>query len=285
MRLIKFSTLFLVALFFTISLHGQTNAPGYLGKRITASYSGFLNLNLQNSNEEVSFENFSSPYSEEEFYKRPENADRDLGFNYHHVLNFEWVTGKNFALRAGFISSANYFGRNLNLPTGSGINPTVGEDNLQYSMRLNEWGRYRANGLNLGFRWYTKHHAPLGFFFELNMGYDWISYGEVNVVRPPNYSATGIPRDDLPENFSVPEGSMTAPNLGMAWGYQRVIKDQWVIGFTSSINVVLGHSFGNRSNSLVKGSSDNIENLENTALFRYTQQRIVNFGFSIGYLL
>jgi len=232
------------------------NAPGYLGKRDVLSYRGLIGPSVQPNGPEISGYPDGSP-----------RAESSLGLFYENQLSYERVMTRRFSLRTSLSQQSFHFGTSLGYGYG-------GFNNDGDYLRITSFIPGNSIGLELAARWYYKHFAPLGWYFEVHVGYQSISYEAAEFERRISM---------VTENFNTEAGSTSLIPFGIGWGYQRVIQDKYVVGFGTQISAAI------ISDAQFYYTDVDLTTLQNrvtdAAETGATVGRFFPFFFTLGYLL
>lgn len=242
-------------------LANAQKAPGYLGKRFSIEYTGYL------------FPSFANPNSPEVTYDIYDDPDVSFSMNWQHHLTGQW----SFSKRASLIADFSYTNTNF-IPYGYGFRGITYEGYPQVT----------ATTYNAGMRIYFQHYAPLGRYFEFRVGAanvvaDDFRYRQINSSAPLDTMQT------------IVGGSTVRPNIAIAWGTSRVIKDILIISYGFDINFVVSRpGYLNTLLSQPENSDLDYDFLDspnnekaymNLAAGRYTMHSLLNLRLGIGILL
>lgn len=251
---IRFLSIFTLVLLLSSSLSFAQSAPGYLGKKNVLSYRGLIGPGFQPGGPEIGRN--SDGTSEYEIF----------GLFYENQLNYERVLSRKFSIRTSLTQQSFHFGTSLlndNYFFGDGYH------------RLESFIPGNAVGVEIAARWYYKHFAPVGWYYEILVGYQNVSYGEVNYEWVGN-----TPGNDI----TIEAGSTRIIPIGFGWGYQRIIQDQFVIGFGTQIS----YAFASPPDNYFGFESDPSaleEAVKEAAAAGASSGRLFPFYFTLGYLL
>lgn len=239
---------------FSNGLSLAQSAPGYLGKRDIISYRGLIGPGFQPTGPDIG-----------------RNADGTadyeiLGLFYENQINYERVMSRKFSLRTSISQQSFHFGTSLlndNYFFGDGYH------------RLESFIPGNAVGIEIAARWYYKHFAPLGWYYEILVGYQNVSYGDVN------YEWVG---NTVESDITIEAGSTSIFPIGIGWGYQRIIQDKYLIGFGTQIS----YAFARPPDNYFSFESDPSaleESVKEAAAAGASSGRLFPFYFTLGYLL
>lgn len=263
------SLLLLVSCFH--AAEGQT-IPGYMGKRITISYNPFTTLSLGNPT--------NSTY-----------PDIDGGWAFQHYFTVDYVLTKKISLIANVHTAKSFF-----VPQElRGLYNS--QSDLYIDYLLEEYPEMNSTGVDVGVRFYRKHLAPLGAYFELRAGLTRIKIPDVEYQRT-SYVFVGSNQIVTANEPYIVEGSGSLnPMLGMAFGTNRVIADKFVLSYGLDFAFYANGNGFKFTRGLWEGSEyisfsyyDEQQLLTSERILefaegRYTIQAIYNFRLGIGYLL
>ncbi len=256
---------YLLVLTLTIPLLANAQkAPGYLGKRYSVGYDAYIF---------PSFFNPNSPDAEPKssYALRP----KGVSLNVQHNIGGQW----SFSKKASLIGNIGYVSTNF-VPGYNTI------DNFHFE----EYPSMSATSFNLGVRLFTQHYAPLGKYIEFRVGVAQVKADDFT------YSIEDLSGSGDTLQYTVDGGSMLRPNVALAFGTSRVIKDVIIISYGLDFNFYSG-GFGHYSSLLGQAprsdfrsfeegnSSTNQESLVKMAGARYAIQCAINLRIGIGILL
>lgn len=230
-------SLLLGLIFCTCTIQAQ-NVPGYLGSRLSIGYSlqftpNFFLGNFNSPGDPVNADDFNNP--EKLFY----------GFSTVHSLSTEYVLSKKLSVTAnvGF-SRAYYLPPNFRFGNAG---------NASYDSRPG----LTSIPIVVGARWYLQQLAPLGSFFELNLGYQ--------IINPDDFTYSGTFYSNVSNsNVEVVEETIT-PNTtgallaGLKFGKSRVFFDKLKVDFYAGFSLQykgMGSSYTAIGNVLEELSDD-----------------------------
>ncbi len=245
-------------------------APGYLGKKFTIEYNGFLFPSFYNPN---------SPDAE------PIDADEDLrqkgvSLNYQHKFMGQW----SFSKRSSLVTSVGFVNTNF-LPGKYPYGNFSGN-----SIMFEKYPDMSATSFDAGIRIFTQHYSPLGKFIEFKLGFATVK------TESFDYSVIDAFGTGDTFNYTVEGGSMTWPTIGMGFGTSRIIKDIIIISYGMDLSFYsggLGNYIGLAGEALFSDFRDegegNTENNQEALLkmagARYALHSMVNLRIGIGILL
>lgn len=240
------------------------SVPGYLGKRNIISYRGLFGLGWQPSGPEI------FGYSEEGSPQAKPDEIINNGLFYENQLNFERVMSRKFSLRAALSQQSFHFGTSLR--DGGADNPDPRR--VRY-MALQEFVPGRALGFEVGARWYYQHFTPMGWYFELHLGYQNVSYEGASFIRQT---------EDIPSSIiSTEVGSLNLLTWGFGWGYQRIIQDKYLVGVGFQLTGAAIH--GENTVNVNMSTEELQKKVSGAAGSGAMSGRFAPFFFTIGYLL
>lgn len=240
------------------------SVPGYLGKRNIISYRGLIGPGFQPSGPEIfGFSEQGRPQA------KPDGLFNN-GLFYENQLNFERVMSRKFSLRAALSQQSFHFGSSL-----------IDDDGYYASfeqeryMSLEKFVPGRALGFEVGARWYYQHFAPMGWYFELHLGYQNVSYEGASFIRQT---------EDIPVSIiSTEAGSINLLTWGFGWGYQRIIQDKYLVGLGTQLT---GAAVRSANDVNANMSPEELqEKVGRAAGMGAMSGRFMPFFFTIGYLL
>lgn len=254
--------------------------PGYLGKRFSVTYAGVMSTALTRPT------NAQTPGRVGEYGSSVSGPSHDLGnwISYGHKLQGSYVVAPKIDLTLGLNYFGSYHGRRIGIRTNS-PSGLPGQGNAIEFMEMASFGRVQNIGLHLGSRFFFNYYAPLGKYIEITLGMEQVSYDDISyeIIR----------ENDTRESHAVAGGSMLAPTFGLKLGINRVIQDQYILGFFVSSRYT--HFSDGAIFQPLEGISGednfNVENQETSeeALARSAAGRVLvhglfQFGFEIGFL-
>lgn len=251
---------FIISLFLSSSLSFAQKAPGYLGKKNIISYRGLIGPGFQPTGPERNATGGAEDIT---------GYGAIFGLFYENQLSYERVMTRRFSLRTSITQQSFHFGTSIEGEDAFWINST----NYDY-IRLKSYIPGNALGVEIAARWYYKHFAPLGWYFELHVGYQSISYGDAEYSERVS---------NVLSEFTVPGGNTRLFPVGFGWGYQRIIEDKFTLGFGTQISLAVFSApdiYGGFSSSEVS-----TEILAEAAQAGASSGRILPFFFTFGYLL
>lgn len=250
-------TYFFLLLFFTLTSGFAQKAPGYLGKRNIISYRGLIGPGFQPSGPKIERASDGAVLD-------PSGEYAVRGLFYENQVSYERVMSRKFSLRTSLTQQSFHFGTSLPLNSYGSFDYT----------RLESYIPGNAVGIEIAARWYYKHFAPLGWYFELHAGYQRVSYDEASFETRLN---------SINSTYTNPEGSTNTFPIGFSWGYQRVIEDKYVIGFGTQIAAAF--NFPPDGFYGVFDEQEIARTVEEAAAAGASSGRVVPFFFTLGYLL
>ncbi|GEM_PF-5542625 len=255
--MINFNRLTYLTLLLLLSLSTgfAQSAPGYLGKRDIISYRGLIGPGFQPSGPEIDYNVDGS------------RGEYDLwGLFYENQLSYERVMSRKFSLRTSLSQQSFHFGTSI---LNEGF--YFGDDYY----RLESFIPGNAMGIEIAARWYYKHFAPLGWYYEIFVGYQNVSYGEVNFEWIGSSSNP---------NIVIEPGSRSLFPVGFGWGYQRIFEDKYLVGFGTQISYAFASPPDNYFDAIPDQESLE-ESVKKAAGAGASSGRLFPFYFTLGYLL
>ncbi len=206
----------LAGLVFSAFLMQAQNVPGYLGSRLSIGYSlqftpNFFLGNFNSPGDPVRADDFNNP--EKTFY----------GFSTVHSLSTEYVLSKKLSVLVNIGYSKAYY-----LPPDF-ANSISGDMNYEARPGLT------SIPIIMGTRWYLQQLAPVGSFFELNLGYQ--------IINPDDFTYSGSFYSNVSgSTVMVSEKTITPSTTGallggLKFGKSRVFFDRLKVDFYAGFSL------------------------------------------------
>jgi hypothetical protein len=216
--------------------------PGYLGKKLSIGYNFHM------------FPAFSQPN---------DIQTKDFSWSLRHHISIE----NSFRKNASFIYDVGFFSTYTDIEYN-------GFNNLENQA-------ISALQINMGYKWYVDHFAPLGNYLEFRSGFMFPRISDVSLDNDPNTALNG----------TISGGTAVIFNFGFGYGVQRVLFDQVLVGMGLDINIgipglgrrgnVVSLDLGEGYDTNSKSNQDSIMDYVKARVFEYN---LISFKTSISYL-